>query len=284
MYLGDWMRRGVWAMSEAIFFPDHGRAKSKKKTLLNGILWTFVVILIILALLELGFILFISPNLVIRHIRVDCDFAISESEVMSIAGLGPKEYYFRINTKTIQQRLAAYPIVREARVVKVFPDTLNIVLRQRRPLALAFGTLEHRNIPVALDEEGVIFQIGESVTDWNLPVISGLIFKPLIGLRLPRKLLPFLKALSELRQDEPQLFNIISEIKAIAVNEIEYELIFYPIGYNVRVNLGDRFDESLLKYTFMVLDVLKKQEASSDVKELDFRTGEVVYKLPSEEG
>ncbi len=278
------MSQEGWTVSEAILFPDKDESRSKKKGLLNGILWTFIVILILLALLELVFALFINPNLAIRHIRVDCDFTISESEVMSIAGLGPKETFFRINTEAVQQKLAAYPIVKEARVVKIFPDTLNIILRQRTPLALAFGTLDHKNVPVALDEEGVVFQIGQSVSDWNLPVISGLIFKPLMGLRLPRKLYPLLKKLSELRQDEPQLFNLISEIKVIAVNEIEYELIFYPIGYNVRVNLGDRFDESLLKYTFMVLDVLKRQEVSSDVKELDFRTGEVVYKLPSEEG
>jgi hypothetical protein len=87
-----------------------------------------------------------------------------------------------------------------------------------------------------------------------------------------------------MRRNEPQLFDLISEIKVIAVNEIEYELIFYPVGYDVRVNLGDRFDESLLKYTFMVLDVLKRQEISSGIRELDFRTGEVVYKIPSEEG
>jgi cell division protein FtsQ len=271
-------------VSEAILFTEKRETKRKRKRALNVILWTFIVALICLALLELVFALFISPTLIVKHIHVDCDFAISESEVMSIAGLGPKEYYFRVNAEELQERLAAYPVVSEARVVKVFPDTLRIVLRRRTPLALAFGMLEHTTVPVAFDAEGVIFQIGKSVTDWNLPVVSGLIFKPLMGLRLPRKLFSLLTAMHELKQKEPQLFNLISEIKVVAVNEIDYELIFYPVGYNVKVNLGDRFDESLLKYTLMVLDVLKRQKAAENVQELDFRTGEVVYKIPSEEG
>ncbi len=278
------MSRRESLVSEALFFAERETPKKNRRSLANGILWIVIAILILLAILELVFTLFISPAMIIRHIRVDCDFAISESEMMALAGLEPKEYFFRIDAKSVSRKLASYPIVREASVSKVFPDTLRIVLRQRTPLALAFGTLEDRSVPVALDAEGIVFQIGESVSNWNLPVISGLIFKPIVGLKLPRKLSPFLRTLSEMRRDEPQLFDLISEIKVVAVNEIDYELIFYPVGYDVRVNLGDRFDESLLKYTFMVLDVLKRQEVFNEIRELDFRTGEVVYEIPSEEG
>ena len=38
-------------------------------------------------------------------------------------------------------------------------------------------------------------------------------------------------------------------------------------------------NSDLLKYAFMVLEVLDKDGISNTVEEIDFRTGEIVYKL-----
>ena len=117
----------------------------------------------------------------------------------------------------------------------------------------------------------------------RLPLISGLTFKASLGLRLPGMLDEFLAELSRLQEKAPALFEAISEIKVVSVNEIDYELIFYPMGYNMRINLGDRFNENILKYSIMTLDVLEQQGLLGKVKELDFRTGEVIYRLAGQE-
>jgi cell division protein FtsQ len=64
---------------------------------------------------------------------------------------------------------------------------------------------------------------------------------------------------------------------------LDFELIFYPVQQNIRINLGNRFREDLLKYSFLVLDVLRKQGIAEKVKNLDFRTGDVVYRKVEEE-
>jgi cell division protein FtsQ len=188
-------------MSEAVLLSRrHAKGESRKKNL-RRMLWVLMSVLLFLALVELLMAMFLVPNLTIQHIQVQSDFSISESEVLSIAGIGRKEYYFSIRSEDVRARLSAYPLVKTAHVEKIFPDTLKIVLSRRIPLALAFGRAGERTVPVALDEEGIVFQVGSGVTNWQLPVMSGLIFKPQMGLRLPEKLMPVLKELHRIRKD-----------------------------------------------------------------------------------
>jgi cell division protein FtsQ len=169
--------------------------------------------------------------------------------------------------------------VRAAKVRKIFPDTLEIVLQQRIPLALSFSYTDEKMVPVAFDEEGMLFQIGNAVTQWDLPVISGLRFKPILGLQLPSRLAPFLEEMKALRENAPELFDLVSEIKVTSTNEIDYELLLYPVGYSTRIHLGERIDEDSIKYALMVLDVLQDQGMVQNIEELDFRGGDVVYRL-----
>ncbi len=270
-------------MSEAAVLPRQQSARVAKGGHFNRVMLIVVVALISAALLELAFALFISPNLTIRHLEVRSDFDITEDRLLSIAGIGRKEYYFLVHPETIEAKLAAYPLVKSARVRKVFPDKLQIVLKRRKPLAVALSTHGGKTVPVVLDEDGVVFQKGAEVTGFRLPVISGLAFEPILGLRLPDRLLGFLRSLRHLQEHEPDLFDLISEIKVVSANSVDYELIFYPLSYNMRINIGDRLNENILEYTIMVLDVLEKQELMDNVTELDFRSGEVIYRLASEE-
>ena len=269
-------------MSEAIILTSIPEKKGKKVRLLNKLLWFLIVILFTIVIFELVFWIIIAPRLVIKHIDIRGDFAISRNELLSIAGIKGKEYYFSINCDDIRMRLTDYPIIKDAEVVKIFPDTLRIAVNNRRPLAISFGAVDQKTIPVAFDTEGIIFQIGKSITEWNLPIISGVKFKPLLGLKFPTRLLTVLSQLNVLRQSSPDLFNLISEIKVVSVNDIEYELLFYPVGYNMSVNIGDKINEGLLKSTLLVLDVLDHQGMAEKIRALDFRTGEVVYKMEEE--
>ena len=184
----------------------------------------------------------------------------------------------------MSRRLEGYPVVREAIVEKVFPDTLRITVRGREPLAICIGTLGERTVPVAFDEHGVVFQIGGAVSGLNMPVLSGLQFAPVMGLELPAMLDPLLEDLQQLKTSSPELYRLVSEIKVMAISDTAYELMLYPVGYAVRANIGDRLDETFLRYVFMVLDVLAQQGITDTVREIDLRTGRVVYAETSTEG
>ena len=103
-------------MSEAIVLSRREEGQAQKRRNLKRVVWVFLGVLLFLAVMELIVALLISPNLTIKHLIVESDFGISENEVLSIAGMERKEYYFSIKSEDIRERLAAYPLVRNARV------------------------------------------------------------------------------------------------------------------------------------------------------------------------
>lgn len=264
-------------MSEVLLLGVDSEKKHRSSRPWTRLTWIALGALAVVAVIELVFQLLIAPNMRIEHVAVQSDFPISDEQLLAIAGIERKEYYFSVQSDAIEASLESYPVVGEAEVRKVFPDTLEIVLRQRKPLALAFGSGEGRMVPVAFDAEGVIFQVGRSVGQWDLPVVSGLRFKPVLGLELPPRLEPFLEQMQLLRENAPELYDLISEIKIYSTNEVDYELVLYPLGYNTRITLGENLDGRSFKYALMILEVLRDQ--GLDVAELDFRSGDVVYRL-----
>jgi cell division protein FtsQ len=264
-------------MYEALTLPV--RKKIVKKSLVYRMLIILILVITLIIVAELVFHFIIYPSFRIQNIDVKSDIPLARETLLALAGIKDNEYYFSINCETIRHRLEAYPLVKEAHVETIFPETLKLVLKGRVPLALSFARTEEKSVPVVFDTQGVVFQMGKSVSHWDLPVISGLIFKPVMGIELPSVLMPFFEELNHLNQTATDLMKMVSEIKVMSVNSTSYELIIYPLNEKIHFNFGSNINSDLLKYAFMVLDVLKQQGLASKVKELDFRTGEVVYKL-----
>ncbi|MCL2295223.1 MAG: FtsQ-type POTRA domain-containing protein [Spirochaetes bacterium] len=262
-------------------FMDTKKEKSlapKKKLILFALSIVFILFLIA----KIAFQLFIAPELLIRKIEIHCSstFPLSNNDILRLAELEGRLYYFSINPALIEKRLLAHPLIKTAEVRRVFPASLYIKVTERVPLGMALVNTEGRTIPVVFDEEGVIFEIGRSVSDYRLPVISGLKFTELrLGLRLPQELIPYLAELKRLRETTPALFDQISEIKFVKKNNLSYEVLLYPLNTRVRVRTENTINEALLKQIFVVLDIIEKNGLGSKMDELDFRSGQVVFRV-----
>ena len=243
----------------------------------------FVIVIAILLLVlaaELIFHLLISPRMLIKRIDVSIDgsLLLDEQSLLAIAEVGNSPYYFEIDTESIVARLESYPPIRVAQVSKSFPDKLKISVWGRTPLVLALVEGESGTIPVTFDSEGVIFQIGESVANFDLPAVSGLTFASVrLGQRIARPLATFLDDLQRIRLVEPALFNLISEIKFVTKNHSGYEVILFAKSYPARVLVGSSIDAELMKRIVLVLDVLSQQEEQF-TGEIDFRTNDIVMR------
>jgi cell division protein FtsQ len=270
-------------MSEAVIFPL--KNKIKKKASFNQVLWILIVILIVLILFELIFHFVIYPSFVIRHIdlNIDGNSILTEAQIMAIAGLEDNDYYFSINTEEIERRIIEdFAWIKSVEVKKEFPDTLMINIVERKPLVISHALFEGKSVAVSFDEEGVVFQIGPAITEWNIPVISGFQFNPVPGIKLPDELQFFLDDLYILKEQHRALYDQISEIKIISINEVKYELVVFLVSYRVRLKIGEHISSKVIKYALMVLDVMEKEGLLDRVSELDLRTGEVVYKIEEE--
>jgi cell division protein FtsQ len=209
---------------------------------------------------------------------------LSKEEILKIAGIGESVYYYNLDTVHIREDLESLAMVREAVVEKVFPDALIITLYGRAPLAMFFFTTpEGESIPLVIDEQGVVFEIGSGVSEWDLPVVTGVKFQQLkVGMKLPERVRPILQDLRTLQKQEPDLFRLISELRLISKSTGALEILLYPIQYPVRLRLTAGLDPAVMRNALIILDLLAGQEVLQRVRELDLRTGEVVYRM--EEG
>ena len=276
-------------MSEALIFDKHGRRRrstdrENRELLFNRILLGLVMCLILFLVGELVFHFIIAPRLTVRNIVIKSDLSLSKEEILSIAGTGENPFYYEIEPVRIREALEHQPMVRKAVVEKIFPDALHITLYGRIPLSILFFTTpEGTSIPMVIDDQGVVFEIGRALSEWDLPVITGIEFKSLeVGTRLPEKVQPILQDLHRLRQEDPGLFRLISELRLVPKAAGNLEILLYPVQFPVRLRLAGGLDPAGLRNAVVILDLLAKQELLIRVRELDMRTGEVVYRMEEE--
>ena len=272
-------------MSEALLFDKYGkykRSKTSRKQIRESVFNRALVIVVIALCLflagELVFHFVIAPRMTVRSITIKSELGLSKEEILAIAGIEESVYYYNLDTVQIREDLESFALVREAVVEKVFPDTLIITLYGRAPLAMFFFTTpEGASVPLVIDDQGVVFEIGSGVSDWDLPVITGVKFQQLkVGMKLPERVRPILQDLRTLQKQEPDLFRLISKSTGAL------EILLYPIQYPVRLRLTAGLDPAVMRNALIILDLLAGQEVLQRVRELDLRTGEVVYRM--EEG
>ena len=271
--------------SAALLSGLYRRGDTKRRQIVRRVFLTIIGALLLILILELVFHLIISPRTRVTHLKIFADrgLGLSDSEVLELAGIQGDEYFFAVDELKVAEKISEYAPIKSATVEKVFPDTIEISVYPRTPLVLSVANVSGISVPIALDEEGVVFQIGASVNDHNLPVISGLTFQEVaLGHRIHRALLGVLDDLYVLRAASPSLFNLISEIKFVKKNRTSFEVLLFPRDYRVRVRIGTRIDASLLREILLVLDVFSKQGVIENLAEIDFRTDEAVARFKEE--
>jgi len=253
--------------------------REKMRALLRNLVIAVSVILIA----QLIFKILVVPRIVLKKIQVQSEVSLSDGDIYSLAGIDKGEYYYNIFPDEIKMRLEEYPEVRKASVEKVFPDKLQLYLYARKAVALALLNIEEKSVPVAIDNQGVVFNSGKDMESWDLPVITGIRFATLnLGAELPEALMPLLKDLKVLQSREPELFNLLSEIRVERRGERGFDLILFLHSYPIRARIGNELDGHVLTNIIMVFDVLEKQKLTEKIGEVDFRTKEIIYRLREE--
>lgn len=244
-----------------------------------------IVLLVLVILAQISYHLYFARNILIDKIVIETGtgFNLTDDQVLQMAGLNGSESFFSLKPEIVKSRLERYPQIAEVSVEKQFPGTLIIGIKGRSPVAICLIENEGMTIPAIVDSEGVIFQMGKTVTDLDLPVISGIkIGEAGLGSKMPRPVVGFLADLEQLGMESPAFYNSISELKFIRKTNEDFEVLMYPQNYSIPVRIGSRIDKKLFTYVILVLDVVKKQGMSAYLEELDFRTDEVVYKIREE--
>jgi cell division protein FtsQ len=242
-----------------------------------------IYILLIIIVLELVFHLAVAPKLVIRNIRIETSLDIPKEEVLRIAGVTGDDYFFSVKPAAVKENLEGYTLVKKAEVERIFPDTLNIVLIPRKPVAAAFVKAGGTDRLLVFDEDGVAFERWSSGDAGTLPLLSGIRFENFtVGDRLPQPLLDTMQALKDLRLEKPALYQTVSEISFSRGRGKELDITVYPVHKPVKLLFGPRLTEELLHSAVRLMSVLEQNGVMEPGSEIDFRFGDVIYRKQGE--
>jgi cell division protein FtsQ len=267
-------------MSNAAALRDQARGNDTRPS----VRWARPLLVSIIALCALVLLArFVAePLMTIRHIVVHSDVQLAEDQVLALSGIQGGEHYYSLSAATVEKRLEANPLVRNAVVEKVFPDTLRMTVWGRQPAAVLLASASGRSLPVLVDDEGIVFKVGGTNTDVDFPVVSGLTGGNMaLGAQLPAPYRHLFADLRAMREKSPSLYGLISEVRIVSPGSDPvqgFDLLVYLTSSTVPVRARGTIDESLLKYALMVMDLLSQQGIVGDIQELDFRGGDVVYK------
>ena len=244
-------------------------------------------VIIVLAVLGLGvqlvWLVGISPFRTFSRIDVVGFEGMDKAEILAKAGIGKTSSYFSTDVKAVEKALGGISIIEKARVIKHFPDKLQILLEPRQAVASALAWADGMVIPVVFDGQGVIFEVGGREAKQSgrnmvsqLPLVSGLIIEnPFPGMRLPAAFIPVFRELEKINASAPELLDAVSEVRINRKPFDSYDLVLYPMHKKVKVRLSE-LNEDLLRYTLLMVDVLAAKEPG--IGTLDFRAGIASYK------
>ncbi|MDR1899432.1 MAG: FtsQ-type POTRA domain-containing protein [Treponema sp.] len=225
---------------------------------------------------ELIWLFVIIPCMPLSTLEVETLDGLDRGMVLSLAGINDKSSWFTVDARKVEQALEEYYLVDSARVIKRFPDRLQIFLEPRTAAALSLARVNGRIMPVYFDREGVVFRIGGSGAPPAVPVLSGLIFdQPVLGMRLPAVFLPLLEDIDRIGRGSPELLGAVSEIRINRKPFDGFDLYLYPVHSPLKVRLESGISEDILRYMMLMVDVF--DAGKSGIGEIDFRTGVASY-------
>lgn len=279
------IKGGSGMSSIALLNGLYNRRQTEQSPKIRRLFLVLIAILAVILIAELVFHFVISPRLRLTKVEIidGGKLSLTDAAIIKLSGLEGDETFFGLDTEKIARRIASYAPVKSVELEKVFPNTLRIQIAQREPLALCLVAVDGTSVPIMVDEEGVVFQIGKSVEEYDLPVLSGFTFTSVeLGQRINRSLLGFFEDLQQLKSTAPRVFGLISELHFVKKDRAGFEVLLYPRDYQVPVRLASTINADMMHRILLVLDVFAKQGMFETIEEIDFRTATPLVRFKEE--
>ncbi len=194
------------------------------------------IIFLVVSAAVLGVFVYV-PFFTLNEIRLEGAKYLTEEDILRIGDIYMGEPLFKLETNVVQSRLSKDLRIEEVSVRRKLPHTLEIKIKERRPLATIncdYGYLD-------LDHNGVVLDSYKTIKTMQIPMITGAAVRDLyIGDTVEneqvRRILDFLQRLNE------DTLNLLSEI---AIVEANYIVMYSATERPVQIRIGklERLDE-----------------------------------------
>jgi cell division protein FtsQ len=239
----------------------------------------FIVVLILLGA-EFIWLFAVKISMPLATVEVRGIPGLDKAAVLAQGGIDYRSSFMTVKPRMVERALAEMYQVESARVIKHYPDGLEIILSPRKAVAVSLFRIDGRLFPVYIDKQGVIIKIGNvekrETPDPELPLVSGIFTElPGLGSRLPPSLESLFSRLEQLKVSAPELLAAISEIRINKRAYDGFDLVVYPMYNPIRFRFEAELNEDMLRYMLLMIDVLVSRGVTVD--EVDLRTGTASY-------
>lgn len=128
-----------------------------------------ILFLIILGSISL-FYFIQSPFWEVETVMTAGNQFVTDEELIQLAGIPPALNIFKVDVKSCEENISLHPLVKNVKLTRKLPRRILITIEERTPYAL---------LPCAdgfsqIDEQGYILRHVPTVSDGDLPLITGL--------------------------------------------------------------------------------------------------------------
>ncbi len=175
-----------------------------------------LLILLVLALIVWGGISIYNSDLFnIKRINVTGNSHLSDEHILKLAKVSQKTNLLKVPLEQIRNRLLQEPWIKEVGILRHLPNTLEIRIRERRPIAI----IPIDDSFILIDGEGFVLECRGDLKGLDMPVIRDLkIGSFQVGKRLRSKSLS--NALACLRELDPDLRGSLNLVSASSVDKL----------------------------------------------------------------
>ena len=194
------------------------------------------IIFLVVSAAVLGFFVYV-PFFTLSDLKLVGAKYLTQEDILKVGNIYMGEPLFKLETDVVQSRLSKDLRIEEVSVRRHLPHTLEITIKERRPLATVscdYGYLD-------LDRNAVIIDSYKSLKTMQIPMITGAAVHDLyigdtVDDELVKQILSFLELLDE------ETLNRLSEI---AIVDADYIVMYSATERPVQIRLGklERLDE-----------------------------------------
>ena len=205
------------------------------------------VIFLLISGLILAFVVYV-PIFTLQQIKINGANYITQDDILKVGNIYIGEPLFQLETDSITNRLSQDLRIEEVSVRRVLPNTLEVTIKERRPVATIlcdYGYLD-------MDKNGKILDSYKNLKTMQIPMITGASVRDLyigddVDDELVKKILDFLNKLNVESLNKLSEVAIISEDYIVAYTNTGKKSIQIRIGKLERLDEKAKLTESFLQ-------------------------------------
>ena len=205
------------------------------------------VIFLLISGLILAFVVYV-PIFTLQQIKINGANYITQDDILKVGNIYIGEPLFQLETDSITNRLSQDLRIEEVSVRRVLPNTLEVTIKERRPVATIlcdYGYLD-------MDKNGKILDSYKNLKTMQIPMITGASVRDLyigddVDDELVKKILDFLNRLNVESLNKLSEVAIISEDYIVAYTNTGKKSIQIRIGKLERLDEKAKLTESFLQ-------------------------------------